>query len=47
MIQLLDYINDLEIEAQRKKEKESGSKKVNKARSNVWKDKELYKLWAL
>lgn len=35
MIQLLDYINDLEIEAQRKKEKESGSKKVNKARSNV------------
>lgn len=35
MIQLLDYINDLEIEAQRKKEIESGSKKVNKARSNV------------
>lgn len=35
MIQLLDYINDLEIEAQRKKEEESGSKKVNKARSNV------------
>ena len=35
MIQLLDYINDLEIEAQRKKEKESGSKKVNKARPNV------------
>ena len=35
MIQLLDYISDLEIEAQRKKEKESGSKKVNKARSNV------------
>jgi hypothetical protein len=33
MIQLLDYINDLEIEAQRKKEEESGSKKVNKARS--------------
>ena len=35
MIQLIDYINDLEIEAQRKKEIESGSKKVNKARSNV------------
>ena len=35
MIQLLDYISDLEIESQRKKEKESGSKKVNKARSNV------------
>lgn len=35
MIQLLDYISDLEIESQRKKEKASGSKKVNKARSNL------------
>ena len=35
MIQLLNYISDLEIESQRKKEKESGSKKVNKTRSNV------------
>ena len=35
MIQLLDFISDLEIEAKRKKENKGGSKKIDKTRSNV------------